>query len=204
MPVMDNMQKENVMLNFTWSALVAIKMAWKDKKISSPFTEHMFIMNWLSVAQKKKLFPKNVATDIDWLLSEGRSKGVNARLRFKIEYLRSTCEKENETKSALFRFTRVFELLNLSGWDCFLITVPKWKDISKSEISSPGNFIYVQERKVQECFGKDGGLLCQLKLRVSGDVEMAEHAFRAQDLNVEVQHIDDLNQFYFILSPDKK
>lgn len=202
--VMDNTEKNEALLCFTWSALVAIKIAEQDDKISSPFTEHMFIMNWLSEAQKKKLFSKEVAADIDWLISEGRNKGVNARLKFKIECLRTACGKDNKPKSALLRFASIFELLDVNGWECYLATAPEWKKISKSEIKTHGNFIYVQERKIRESFGKDGGLLCQLKLRVSGDVETAENIFRDNALNVEIQHIEDLNQFYFILSPDKK
>lgn len=77
-----------------------------DNKIHSSFSEHIFIFNCLVVAKKRKLFSKLVAQNIDWLLIEGRSKGVNANLKFKIEYLRSVCCKKLVSQSILFRFTR--------------------------------------------------------------------------------------------------
>lgn len=80
-------EKNDALENFTWCALVALKIARIDNRIHSSFSEHIFIYNWLVVAKKRKLFSKLVAQDIDWLLMEGRSKGVNANLKFKIDRL---------------------------------------------------------------------------------------------------------------------
>ena len=43
---------------FTWSALVAIGIAIKDHKIYSKMSEHLFIMHWLAIAKKRKIFSK--------------------------------------------------------------------------------------------------------------------------------------------------
>lgn len=37
--------RSEILESFSWSALVAIKMAWHDGKIMSEMSEHVFIMN---------------------------------------------------------------------------------------------------------------------------------------------------------------
>lgn len=162
--------------------------------------EHVFIINWLTVAKKRRLFSKLVAQDIDWLLMEGRNKGANANLKFKIEYLRSVCCKKLVSQSVLFRFTRAFEKLKSMGWESYFIPLGKWKALMNTEINTPGNFIYISEQKVRECFGKNGALLCQLKLRVCGDVQTAEQVFNDNELILDIEQHAELNQtflFYF-------
>lgn len=44
--------RNEVLESFSWSVLVAIKMArpgqaWRDGRIISELSEHLFIMNWL-------------------------------------------------------------------------------------------------------------------------------------------------------------
>ncbi|HHQ4088187.1 TPA: DUF2913 family protein, partial [Citrobacter freundii] len=59
---------------FTWSALVAIGIAIMDNRIYSKMSEHIFIMNWLAIAKKRKLFPKSIANELQWLIDEGKKK----------------------------------------------------------------------------------------------------------------------------------
>lgn len=144
-----------------------------------------------------------VAQDIDWLLMEGRNKGANANLKFKIEYLRSVCCKKLVSQSVLFRFTRAFEKLKSMGWESYFIPLGKWKALMNTEINTPGNFIYISEQKVRECFGKNGALLCQLKLRVCGDVQTAEQVFNDNELILDIEQHAELNQTFFVLLPEK-
>lgn len=189
-------EKNDALENFTWCALVALKIARIDNKIQSSFSEHIFIFNWLVVAKKRKLFSKLVAQDIDWLLMEGRSKGVNANLKFKIEYLCSVCCKKLVSQSVLFRFTRAFEKLKSIGWESYFIALGKWNVLLNVEINTPGNFIYISEQKVRECFGKNGALLCQLNLRVCGDVQTAEQVFNDNGLFLDIEQHTELNQTF--------
>ncbi|EDT0779777.1 DUF2913 family protein [Salmonella enterica] len=55
--------------------------------------------------KKTKTSPRIVASDLNWLSGEGRRKGINANLKFKIEYLKSTCHKDVRAQALLFRFT---------------------------------------------------------------------------------------------------
>ncbi|ECL5068770.1 DUF2913 family protein, partial [Salmonella enterica] len=79
--------RSEMLESFSWSALVAIKMAWQDGKITSDYSEYVFIMNWLATARKRKIFPRTVSSEIDWLINDGRLKGHQAGLRIKLEYL---------------------------------------------------------------------------------------------------------------------
>lgn len=72
-----------------------------------------------------------------------------------------------------------------------------------AEINTPGNFIYISEQKVRECFGKNGALLCQLKLRVCGDVQTAEQVFNDNGLILDIEQHTELNQTFFVLRPEK-
>lgn len=37
--------RNEILESFSWSALVAIKRGWRDGKITSELSEHVFIMN---------------------------------------------------------------------------------------------------------------------------------------------------------------
>ncbi|EHC5874146.1 DUF2913 family protein [Salmonella enterica subsp. enterica serovar Eastbourne] len=68
-------------------------------------------MNWLVTTRKRKLFPRSVSSEIDWLMSDGRLKGHHTGLRTKLEYIYFTCQKDISGQAAYFRFTRVMEML---------------------------------------------------------------------------------------------
>ncbi|UIA90997.1 DUF2913 family protein [Erwinia tracheiphila] len=57
--------------HLAWCLLVAVKLSQKQGKIRTDLQIHMFIMQWLTTAQKRKLFPRSVAQDILWLINEG-------------------------------------------------------------------------------------------------------------------------------------
>ncbi|KML22937.1 hypothetical protein VL10_14680 [Leclercia adecarboxylata] len=56
--------------------------------------ENLFISRWFARAKKQRRFSRDVATDIDWVISEGRMLGVHARLRHKLDYLWRSCTGE--------------------------------------------------------------------------------------------------------------
>ncbi|EDO4742399.1 hypothetical protein GKG82_14000 [Salmonella enterica] len=53
--------RNEILESFSWAALVAMKMAWRESNITSDFSEHVFIMNWLATARKRKLFPQTIS-----------------------------------------------------------------------------------------------------------------------------------------------
>lgn len=55
--------------------------------------------------RKRKLFLRIVASDLNWLSGEGWRKGINANLKFKIDYLKPTCHNDIRAQALLCRFT---------------------------------------------------------------------------------------------------
>ncbi|WP_262121938.1 DUF2913 family protein [Serratia ficaria] len=66
--------------HFAWCLLVALRIEQQYGKSLSGLLEHLFIMRWLTNAQKRKLFSRSIAPDIHWLLSQGKRYGLGANL----------------------------------------------------------------------------------------------------------------------------
>ncbi|MGV4093997.1 DUF2913 family protein [Citrobacter freundii] len=181
---------------FTWSALVAIGIAIKDHKIYSKMSEHLFIMHWLAIAKKRKIFSKSIVSELQWLIDEGKKKSINAQLKFKIEYLYATSSDDVTMQNDYFKFTHTIEVLRNNGWESFLLTPEKWQGLHESIKVRKGDFIFMDDARLQECFGVQGEIVKPFCIRVYGDVEFAKLTFIKHNLPVEfVKHIS--NEFHY-------
>ncbi|MGN2415404.1 DUF2913 family protein [Citrobacter freundii] len=181
---------------FTWSALVAIGIAIKDHKIYSKMSEHLFIMHWLAIAKKRKIFSKSIVSELQWLIDEGKKKSINAQLKFKIEYLYATSSGDVTMQNDYFKFTHTIEGLRNNGWESFLLTPEKWQGLHESIKVRKGDFIFMDDARLQECFGVQGEIVKPFCIRVYGDVEFAKLTFIKHNLPVEfVKHIS--NEFHY-------
>ena len=166
---------------FTWSALVAIGIAIKDHKIYSKMSEHLFIMHWLAIAKKRKIFSKSIVSELQWLIDEGKKKSINAQLKFKIEYLYATSSGDVTMQNDYFKFTHTIEVL---------------QGLHESIKVRKGDFIFMDDARLQECFGVQGEIVKPFCIRVYGDTEFAKLTFIKHNLPVEfVKHIS--NEFYY-------
>nr|WP_283842416.1 DUF2913 family protein [Citrobacter braakii] len=186
---------------FTWSALVAIGIAIRDRKIHSKMSEHLFIMQWLAIAKKRKLFLRNVINELQWLIDEGKKKSLNAQLKFKIEYLYSTSSGDVSMQNDYFKFTHTIEVLRNNGWESFLLTPEKWRDLHEKIKVREGNFIFMDDTRLQACFGVQGEIVKPFCIRVYGDVEFAKLTFIKHNLPAEfVKHVsNEFYHFHFLL-----
>ncbi|HFS5789673.1 TPA: DUF2913 family protein [Citrobacter werkmanii] len=180
---------------FTWSALVAIGIAMQDHKIHSKMSEHIFIMHWLAIAKKRKLFSRSVANELQWLIDEGKKKNINAQLKFKIEYLYATSSGDVTMQNDYFKFTHTIEILRNNGWQNFLLTPEKWRNLHDKIKVRKGNFIFMDDTRLQECFGAQGEIVKPFFIRVYGDVEFAKLTFIKHHLPVEFVK-DISNEFH--------
>ncbi|HDS9866094.1 TPA: DUF2913 family protein [Citrobacter freundii] len=181
---------------FTWSALVAIGITIKDHKIYSKMSEHLFIMHWLAIAKKRKIFSKSIVSELQWLIDEGKKKSINAQLKFKIEYLYATSSGDVTMQNDYFKFTHTIEVLRNNGWESFLLTPEKWQGLHESIKVRKGDFIFMDDARLQECFGVQGEIVKPFCIRVYGDVEFAKLTFIKHNLPVEfVKHIS--NEFHY-------
>lgn len=193
--------RSEILESFSWSALVAIKMAWRDGRIISELSEHLFIMSWLATARKRKNFPRTVSAEMDWLINDGRLKGHHAGLRIKLEYIYSTCQKDISGQAAYCRFTRVMEILKNAGWKGYLLTPAKWKILKHETFGDEENLIFMDESAVKISFDLNVRLTGALKLRVCGDIKMAAKIFEDNHLPVRTECQDE-GRYYFYLRPE--
>lgn len=76
----------------------------------------MFLTRWLATALKQHRFSREVAPDIEWLLKQGRTLGVRAKLRHKLDYLWRSCTGELSEQNDLFRLTYALETAKEMQW----------------------------------------------------------------------------------------
>lgn len=65
---------------------------------------------------KTASFSRDVATDVDWIPNRGRTLGVRARLRHKLDYRWRSCTGELSEQNDLFRLTYALELAKQYDW----------------------------------------------------------------------------------------
>ncbi|WP_177947751.1 DUF2913 family protein [Klebsiella grimontii] len=166
MTVLPTKRPDTELAHFSWCILIAVALARREGKIQSSLQIHMFIMQWLSTAQKRKLFPRSLAQDILWLQEQGKVKGPSARLYQKVEYLWLASSGEFTKQSTLFRFTCMIDTLRTMGWQDYLLSDTDWQN---GWTSSPGKpSIYTQQSTLSDKFTQSGKLIQPLSLRLSG------------------------------------
>jgi len=66
------MSSQNLYVDhLAWCGLVALRIAHKDEVVITLAQENLFLCHWLAIAEKKRLFRKELASDVKWLLTEG-------------------------------------------------------------------------------------------------------------------------------------
>lgn len=120
---MRNMEKTG---HLAWCALVSLLTAREDGLVESESQENLFVTRWFALAKKQRRFSRDVATDIDWILNQGRTQGVRARLRHKLDYLWRSCTGELSEQNDLFRLTYALELAKQYDWVYHVLSDSEW------------------------------------------------------------------------------
>lgn len=168
MTVLPAKRPDTELAHLAWCIIVAVTLARREGKIQTPLQTHMFIMQWLSTAQKRKLFPKSLAQDIIWLQEQGRRSGPAARLYSKVEYIWLASSGELASQSALFRFTCIIDTLRTMGWEDYLLSDPDWQNGWKSGSKTPA--IYTKKSALHGSFTESGALIHPFEIRLTGDI----------------------------------
>ncbi|ECG0110454.1 DUF2913 family protein [Salmonella enterica] len=137
---------------------------------------------------------------MDWLINDDRLKGHHSGLRIKLEYIYSTCQKDVNGQADYFRFTCVIEILKSADWKGYLLTPAKWKILKCEIFGDDENLIFMDEGEVKISFDQNGRLIHSLKLRVCGDIKMAEKIFENNHLPV-ITECQDGARYYFNRQP---
>jgi hypothetical protein len=154
--------------HLAWCIMVAVKLAQEQGKAATELQVHLFIMQWLATAQKRKLFPRSVAPDILWLINQGKRYGFAAKLNRKVEYIWRSTTGELAKQSVLFRFTWFVETLKTMGWCGLLQSTRDWCNGRAG--SATTRTLCIPEAELHPAFSEDGALIKPLELRVTGDI----------------------------------
>jgi hypothetical protein len=154
--------------HLAFCALAALGLARQDGKASTPYAETLFLIRWLTTAQKQKRFPKSVAVDIAWLLERGRRYGATARLRQHLEYLWKSASGNLAEQSDLFRLTYVTETLKDRGWENRVLNAAEWAQ-HPVDIVTTGNGFLVEKLALHRGFDTAGRQTAPVEFRITGD-----------------------------------
>ncbi|EPL4527125.1 DUF2913 family protein, partial [Enterobacter asburiae] len=157
--------------HLAWCALVALHTAREDGLVLSASQENLFICRWFALAKKQRRFSRDVATDIDWVLREGRTLGVRARLRHKLDYLWRSCTGELSEQNDLFRLTYALELAKQYDWVYHVLSDSEWSGRRQIQPSASVNSICLLKSALESSFNDEGRQIMPVPARIGGRTE---------------------------------
>lgn len=150
--------------HLAWCALIALLTAREDGLVASALQENLFLSRWFAQAKKQRRFSRDLAADIDWLLSQSRTPGIRARLRDKLDYLWRCCSGELSEQNDLFRLTCALELAKQSGWAYHVLSDSEWQRRPPASV----NRLCLLKSTLDTGFNDDGMQVMPLPVRLSG------------------------------------
>ena len=157
--------------HLAWCALVALHTAREDGLVLSESQENLFISHWFAQAKKQRRFSRDVATDIDWILDQGRRFGVRARLRHKLDYLWRSCSGELSQQNDLFRLTYALELVKQYDWVYHVLSDSEWSGRNQGQPPASVNSICLLKSALDSGFNDDGKQVMPVPARIGGRAE---------------------------------
>lgn len=165
------MDKTNPLIShLAWCGLIALNLARQSGMVSSPAQENLFLCRWLATAEKKRLFRREVAGDIRWLLKEGREKGLRANLSGKFEYLWRDSSGDLLTQNALFRLQHVIHGIILSGINYGVLSDSEWEGRNGVKVSPKVPGLFIRKSDLDTGFKENGCQVKPISVRITADL----------------------------------
>ncbi|EBO8100958.1 DUF2913 family protein [Salmonella enterica] len=164
--------------HLAWCALVALQLARQDGLINSELQENLFITRWFALAKKQRRFSRDLATDIDWILNQGRSLGMRARLKQKLDYIWRSCNGELLEQNDMFRLTYAMELLMEHAWVYQALSDRDWAGRHRIQTSASVNSICLLKSALDIAFNEEGKQILPVPARISGQVEALDELLK--------------------------
>lgn len=155
--------------HLAWCGLIALHMARKAGTVNSPAQESLFLCRWLATAEKKRLFRRELANDIRWLLKEGREKGLRADLPGKLEYLWRASIGELLAQNDLFRLQHVMHAITLTGINYGVLSEAEWDGRHAVRLSPKVPGLFIRRADLDAGFDAQGGQIEPLSVRITAD-----------------------------------
>ncbi|EME7695696.1 DUF2913 family protein [Salmonella enterica] len=160
--------------HLAWCALIALHLARQDGHIHSESQENLFLVRWLAGAEKQRRFSREVATDISWLLKQGRQSGLNARLRSKLEFLWRAGSGDILEQTDMFRLTWGLDTLKGFRWGYYVLSDSEWSGRRRMRLSPDVNAVSLLQSSLERAFADDGRQLHPVRVKVNGNVAALE------------------------------
>jgi hypothetical protein len=156
--------------HLAWCGLVALHLARRDGIVISPAQETLFLTRWLSCAEKQRRFRKELASDIRWLLKEGREKGVRADLPGKLAYLWRVGSGELLAQNDLYRLQHVLQAVRLMDWVYLVLNENEWEGRRALRVNPLVSGIYLNKNGLHKGFDEYGQQINPILARITGDL----------------------------------
>ncbi|EBD8592506.1 DUF2913 family protein [Salmonella enterica] len=157
--------------HLAWCALVALALARQDGGVLSPAQENLFLTRWLATALKQRRFSRDVTSDLEWLLKQGRQLGVSAKLASKLNYLWRSCTGELSEQNDLFRLTYALETAKDMHWNYRLLSDREWSGRYAVALNGGVNGVYLSRSNLDVAFDDNGHQVNPLIAQLTGSVE---------------------------------
>lgn len=171
--------------HLAWCGLVALYMARQAGAVSSPAQENLFLCRWLATAEKKRLFRRELANDIRWLLKEGREKGLQADLPGKLEYLWRASSGDLLAQNDMFRLQHVMHAIKLTGISYGVLIESEWEGRHAVKISPKVPAVLIRKSDLETGFNKDGKLVKSVAVRITAEISAVDGLLSCAGLKQE-------------------
>lgn len=157
--------------HLVWCALIALHTARQDGRVLSEQQENLFLTRWFAGAERQRRFSRDVATDIRWMLQQGRSLGVRAQLARKLDYIwRSTTGNILE-QTELFRLTWGLETAKSQQWVYHVLSDTEWLRLRRQRLTPDVCAVYIPKSALEKAFSEEGKQTAPVPVRITGNVE---------------------------------
>lgn len=165
------MDKENLNVShLAWCGLIALHTARQDGSVTSPAQDNLFLTRWLATAEKQRRFSRELASDISWLLKEGRQKGLRADLPGKLDYLWRAGNGNLQAQNDLFRLQHALHAVRITGWIYMVLAEGEWSGRRKLRLSPFVSGIYLNRNALDTSFDDLGRQRIPLPARITGEL----------------------------------
>ncbi|QXD00954.1 DUF2913 family protein [Klebsiella sp. PL-2018] len=187
--------------DLAWCGLIALALAKRDGIVQSASQENLFLTRWLATALKQRRFPRSVTPDIEWLLGQGRTLGMKARLPEKLDYLWRSCHGDIAEQNDLFRLTYAFELAKDAGWVYNLLTDREWTGRYAVKLNAGINGIFALRSSIDNGFDANGRVRYPLAVRITGNIEAVTELFATCGWTVTPDDEGNVQHAYKLVIP---
>lgn len=157
--------------HLVWCAMIALRLARQEGRVQSEQQENLFLVRWFAEAEQQRRFSRDVATDIRWMLQQGRSLGVRAQLARKLDYIWRSTTGNILAQTELFRLTWGLETAKSQQWVYHVLTDPEWLRLRRQSLNPDVCAVYIPKTALEKSFSEEGKQTAPVPVRITGNEE---------------------------------